>query len=236
MQATLATACRDRAMAARDWRLRSAWIGHFARILGAMAATGSAIARLRAASGRSAVLNLGAPRLPSLPHVPGGEGDPPPLVFSKTTSGGFANRINRLENEPAKRPRAKPKGGAPRGNGNARKSGCHTAAFQEFGRSLSAYRRELRVQLDRLAKAVPRSPRRVLYLIETPTRCYARVLLKGRPAQDRDNAAGSASPFPIGRSGTSAYSGARPFPNPRQGANHVEQAAILYRRQMGRSG
>src|ERR1051325_9771066 len=78
-QLTLATACRDRAFAAPDPRLRSAWIGPFIRISNAMAATGSAIARLQAARGAPipGLFALGLPDLPVLPEERG----PTPFDF-----------------------------------------------------------------------------------------------------------------------------------------------------------
>src|SRR5256885_17094490 len=73
----LARRCRDRAMAAADAPLHSAWIGHFVRISHAMAATGNAIASLPAACGVTVSLPLTL-RLPSLPRLPEqGKGVPP---------------------------------------------------------------------------------------------------------------------------------------------------------------
>jgi hypothetical protein len=65
----------------------------------------------------------------------------------------------------------KSKGGAPKGNGNAQTSGCHTAVFQAFGRALNAYGEELKALLALLTATLPRPRKRVLYLIEMPTRC-----------------------------------------------------------------
>src|ERR1043166_10343084 len=78
-QGILATACCDQAFAAQDWRLRSAWIGHFTRILEAMTAAGNAVVRLQAAGGRSpppALASFPLP-LPRLPPVPGEVEGPP---------------------------------------------------------------------------------------------------------------------------------------------------------------
>jgi hypothetical protein len=85
-QGILATACRDQAMAAQDWRLRSAWIGHFTRIFQAMTAAGNAVVRLQAAGGRSVPSAFASfrLRLPSLPLVPEEEEDPLPPPFSRT--------------------------------------------------------------------------------------------------------------------------------------------------------
>src|ERR1043166_4067233 len=84
-QGILATACCDQAFAAQDWRLRSAWIGHFTRILEAMTAAGNAVVRLQAAGGRPPppASPPSPPRLPSLPLVPEEEEDPLPPPFSR---------------------------------------------------------------------------------------------------------------------------------------------------------
>src|SRR5690349_8885753 len=84
-QVTLAEECRGRAVAARDPRLASAWIGHFIRVSNAMAATGGAIARLRHAGSGAAMLTLPALRLPGLPPLPD-EGEEVPQRIRKTTS------------------------------------------------------------------------------------------------------------------------------------------------------
>src|SRR5256885_11354144 len=84
-QLTLGKACRDRAVAARDPHLRSAWIGHAVRVSNAMAATGSALARLRYAGGGIArALPLAPLCLPGLPRLPE-EGEGIPQDFRKTT-------------------------------------------------------------------------------------------------------------------------------------------------------
>jgi hypothetical protein len=178
-QLTLMEGCRNRAVAARDARLRSAWISQFVRLSSGMAATGSAIARLRHAGEAAKILPLALLRLPDLPPVPA-EGEGGPCRIGKTTAGGISSSSKDLP-----RRRAKSKGGAPRGNRNAQTTGCHTAAFQEFGRALTAYSRELKVRLALLTAALPRQPRRVLYLIETPTRCYTRTVLGRRAPQRR---------------------------------------------------
>src|ERR1043166_2005800 len=90
-QGILATACCDQAFAAQDWRLRSAWIGHFTRILEAMTAAGNAVVRLQAPGGRPPPAARPPPpafpsprlRLPSLPLVPEEEEDPLPPPFSR---------------------------------------------------------------------------------------------------------------------------------------------------------
>jgi len=68
-QLTLAEGCRLQATAARDLRLRCAWTRHFVRISNAMAATGSATARLKWAPGVGA-LALPALRLPACRRCP----------------------------------------------------------------------------------------------------------------------------------------------------------------------
>src|SRR4051812_26456967 len=178
-QLTLLEECRDRAVAARDPRLGSAWIGHFVRLSHGMAATGGAIASLRHAGEGAEGLRLAPFALPGLPRLPE-EGEGVPSQIRKTTPGGISSPVSGLERPQL---REKSKGGAPRGNRNALTSGCHTAAFQEFGQTLVAYRKMLRAQLAILTAVLPRQPRRVLYLIETPTRCYTRTVLGRRTPQ-----------------------------------------------------
>jgi hypothetical protein len=142
-QLALLEGYRDRAVAAPDPRLASAWIGHFIRISHAMAATGSAIAPLRHA-GKGAQSLLIAPfALPKLPHLPE-EGEGVPSQIRKTTPGAISCGNNGLPE--SRRPRVKSKGGAPRGNPNAQTSGCHTAEFRQFGRALNAYAEELQAR------------------------------------------------------------------------------------------
>jgi hypothetical protein len=175
-QVTLLQACARAAAAARDPRVKSAWIGAVVRLMSASAVTGSMIATIRWAPADSGVSALpvrpGAPKLPPLPNLEG----PPPPNFYKTTSGGFSNRISRLA-VPTARPRlrVKSKGGAPRGNRNAHKSGCHTAAFREFSRALALYARMLKAELAVLRAALPRVPARIVCEIVTPRRCYVRT-------------------------------------------------------------
>src|SRR5206468_1032104 len=54
--------------------------------------------------------------------------------------------------------RVKAKGGAPRGNRNAQKSGCHTRAVREFRRALALYVRTLKAQVELARVAIPRRP------------------------------------------------------------------------------
>src|SRR5689334_1495750 len=93
-QLALAEGIRVRARAARDPRLRCAWTRHFVRISNAMAATGSAMARLKWAPGVAA-LALPALRLPALPPLPQ-EGGLPPAEIRKTTSSGICSQISGL--------------------------------------------------------------------------------------------------------------------------------------------
>ena len=126
-QVELGTAFRKRAFAAPDPRLRSAWIRHFLRLSDGIAETGSAISRLHhAAIGAESlcVASLRLPRLPTLPELPAiKEGDPPPLESRKTTPSRISNPVRGLQ--------IKAKGGAPKGNANARKSGCHTGGIPD---------------------------------------------------------------------------------------------------------
>jgi hypothetical protein len=173
----LVHACARAAAAADDPRLKSACIGAVVCLMNASAATGSMIANVRwvsADGGLSALpLRLRVPRLPPLPKE---EGGPHPPAFCKTTSGRFSSGISSLAGPPT-RPvlRAKSKGGAPRGNRNAQKSGCHTAAFREFKRALALYVRTLKAQLALLRAMLPRARRRITYEIVTPRRCYVRT-------------------------------------------------------------
>src|SRR6185437_4507635 len=70
--------------------------------------------------------------------------------------------------------RVKSKGGAPRGNRNALKSGGHTAASREFYKALRLYRSQLRIALAPLL-ALPQPPKRLFVLYEQPNRCYVRT-------------------------------------------------------------
>src|SRR5690348_8789922 len=79
--------------------------------------------------------------------------------------------------------RLKSKGGAPRGNRNAQKSGCHTRAFREFNRALRFYVRLVKAQLAPLRAALPRPQRRIFYEIVRPERCYVRTRRSGRAPQ-----------------------------------------------------
>src|SRR6185503_6499812 len=108
-QLTLAEGCRNRAVAAQDLRLKSAWIGHFARVSSAMATAGSTLARVIHSRGDAADIRLVALRLPALPALPKVEGCPPPREFPKTTSGEMFGNISKLQTlgfSPATRGRA----------------------------------------------------------------------------------------------------------------------------------
>jgi hypothetical protein len=95
-QLILAEGCRGRAVAARHSRLKSAWIGHFARVSNAMAAAGSTLARVIHTPGDAANMRLVALRLPALPALPKVEGYPPPREFPKTTSGEITSKLSGL--------------------------------------------------------------------------------------------------------------------------------------------
>src|SRR5947199_2146418 len=113
---------------------------------------------------------------PGCRHCRRRRGAPHPPAFCKTTSGRFSSRISSLAGPPT-RPvlRAKSKGGAPRGNRNAQKSGCHTAAFREFKRALAHYVRALKAELAARRAALPRQRKRIFYEVVTPERCYVRT-------------------------------------------------------------
>src|SRR5581483_9499494 len=130
-QTALVAACFDRAAAAGDPRLKSAWRKLAVRLMNVSAATGWALAALKWAPRHSGMADLAVGlRLPKLPPLPDSGGSPPPHKICKTTSGGFANRNSHLTATRANpRLAVKPKGGAPKGNRNAQKSGCHTAQF-----------------------------------------------------------------------------------------------------------
>src|SRR5207249_1407127 len=105
------------------------------------------------------------------------DGCSPPEAAACVGRTGGGNRA--AASEAAVRPPIKSKGGAPRGNRNAHTSGSHTATFREFKRSFAGYLRALRAELALLNAALPSRPKRVICLIETPTRCYVRTL-RGR--------------------------------------------------------
>jgi hypothetical protein len=119
-QVALVEACGRRIAAARDPRLKVAWIDAVARLMNASAATGSAMADIRWAPADAALFllrgGLGLPKLPQLPDIE--DGTPPPRKFHKTTSGRIPVQNSSLAL--AGRVRVKSKGGAPKGNQNAR--------------------------------------------------------------------------------------------------------------------
>jgi hypothetical protein len=172
-QLRLIQECRRRAAAARDLRLCSAWIGIFLQISNALNETAKAIGDLEWAP-RDAALPVGL-RLPQLPSLPK-EGEAPSPENPKTTPSGISSRINGLTHRrsPVRR-RVKSKGGAPRGNRNAQKAGCHTLALREFHRALAVYVRTLKAELSPLSAVLPRRPKRVFYLVTRPERCYVRT-------------------------------------------------------------
>ena len=139
-QSELNNECLSRAVSACDPRLKSAWIGVFVRLCDAVVANGHAIADLKHAPGPiSLPVRWRLPKLPSLPKMEGGT--PPPPHFHKTTSSGISCEISGLAKCPAKsRLRRKSKGGAPRGNTNAQKSGSNTPSGFMCGRSRRRWR------------------------------------------------------------------------------------------------
>ncbi len=225
-QSALVEACARRAVASRDPRLCSAWIGAVVRLMDASAATGSAIADIRWAPAGATLFQLPVRlRLPGLPPLPEGEGGSPPPDFRKTTSGGFANEFSGLKHslpnetcallsspacgggaecersehkaeggearvpppsryarhlprERGRIVRLKSKGGAPRGNRNAQKSGCHSAAFRQFRRELALYVRTLKAELALISRA-DAAPTRAHFLRGR----YAGALLRPRAPQ-----------------------------------------------------
>ncbi|HEY1637828.1 MAG TPA: hypothetical protein VGF62_04830, partial [Rhizomicrobium sp.] len=108
VQSELVQACARHAAAARDPRLKSAWIDVLVRLMDASAAIGSVIADMRRAPAGAALLSLAVrlrlPKLPSLPDVEQGT-PPPPPDLRKTTAGGFVNEVSWLGSSPAKRGR-----------------------------------------------------------------------------------------------------------------------------------
>src|SRR5690242_13940086 len=96
-QVALVEACARAATAARDPRLKSAWIGAMVRVMNTSAATGSVLADLKWVPTDAALFALPVRlRLPKLPPLPNMEGGPPPPHFRKTTSEGFSNEISSL--------------------------------------------------------------------------------------------------------------------------------------------
>jgi hypothetical protein len=101
-QAELVHACAERMIAARDPRLRSAWVAATVCLMNASAATGSAMADIRWAPDGPASSafqdRLRLPKLPPLPDV----GSGPSLGFFKTTSSKISYIIRRLQKMTAK--------------------------------------------------------------------------------------------------------------------------------------
>ena len=93
-QLALLQACSRRAAAARDPRLRSAWIGPVAQLGHAMAEAGSLIAALGSAR-PSASFPDSHLRLPILPPVAGG-GDPTPSMNPQNNSRRFLQEDQQL--------------------------------------------------------------------------------------------------------------------------------------------
>ncbi|HSC19793.1 MAG TPA: hypothetical protein VLC74_12865, partial [Rhizomicrobium sp.] len=179
-QVALLDACVARIAAARDPQLKSAWISAVVRLMNASAATGSAMADIKWAPASTAFMLPIGLCLPPLPRLPE-EGEGPPAEFCKTTSAAISRRNSGLRL--AGRLRIKSKGGAPKGNRNAQKSGAHTAAFRQFRRELAAYVGALKAQLAAIRAALPRPKTRMIYAVVRPERCYVRVRRSGRPVQ-----------------------------------------------------
>src|SRR4051812_42061756 len=91
VQSELVQACARRAAAARDPRLKSAWIDAVVHLMDASATIGSVIADVRRAPADAALFSLPVClRLPKLPLLPNTEEPlPPPPTIRKTTAGGF---------------------------------------------------------------------------------------------------------------------------------------------------
>ena len=111
------------------------------------------------------------------PTVPPLRGGPPPPQAGEDKGPPGVRRRGAV--------RAKPKGGAPRGNRNARKSGAHTHALRKFHRELAHYRRMLRLELALLRAALPRARTRAFHAIVRPERCYVRTWRSGGPVANR---------------------------------------------------
>jgi hypothetical protein len=154
--------CLERGRAAGDWRLRCAWIDVFLRLNDAVIQAGFVCGKLENGVSPDPLISflLANLRLPKLPVFPNagtlGGGTPPPPEIRKTTSGHFSNEISGLRGKIAKpRLRTKAKGGAPKGNRNARTSGAHTAEFREFRRAVSLYVKLVRAQLAPSRRPAP---------------------------------------------------------------------------------
>src|SRR3954447_18988386 len=161
-----------------------------------MAATGSLIADLKwAPGGTRASAFPPASRLPRLPPLSDEEGTPPPPQIRKTPSARYPNANSGFAMSAGRpRRRVKLKGGAPRGNRNAQKSGCHTLALREFRRALGLYVRALKAQVAQARAAIPRQPQRSVYTVIRPDRCYVRTRCAALPRQLGDKLADALQP------------------------------------------
>jgi hypothetical protein len=76
--------------------------------------------------------------------------------------------------------RVKSKGGAPKGNRNALRTGCHTKAFRQFRRAVVLYARTVTAQMKLLRTLLPAPQPRVVTFVTRPERCYVRTRMCGR--------------------------------------------------------
>src|SRR5690349_11267719 len=185
-RSALIQACCRRAAEAHDPQLKSARIDVIVHVVNASARTGAATADLKWAPQSSPPgprVRLRLPRLPSLPEI---ENTPLPLNESaKQPPGCLAGKSAAYSPKTGRRRlRPKPKGGAPRGNRNAQKPGCHSRAFQEFRRALTRYVRTLNAQLTALRALRPRQRKRIFYEVVTSERCYVRTRRASPPSSE----------------------------------------------------
>jgi hypothetical protein len=167
------------------------------RLTGAVTAAVNVMAALKIAPHHALPDFLADRHLPRVPVLPK-EGAPPTPRIRKTTASGFAREISGLSSPARGRIRVcvKSKGGAPRGNCNALKTGCHTKAFRDFRRAVIFYVRAIKAEMALLRTLLPPLRQRVVCYTIRPERCYVRTRISGGRAQDRSQASQAAPALP----------------------------------------
>lgn len=178
-QLGLFDSCCRRATAEDNRDLKLAWTDVVLQMSGILTRTTLVLGALERTRRPLALpIRLRLPRLPQLPR----DGGVPPPQHPKTTSNRLSREISGLAAR-VRRPtlKIKPKGGAPRDNRNARKSGCHTSEFREFRQALSRYRRDMEAPLAPLRLVLPRPRKRVFYEIVRPDAVLCAPAAAARP-------------------------------------------------------
>jgi hypothetical protein len=185
--------------AERDPKLCLAWVGLVLELNESIAATLDLLPALKSAPRHTALPGFPPLSLPEIPSPPHREGGPPPPIFRKTTGSRLSNRNRDLgsPSSPAKRGsktplRVKSKGGAPKGNRNALKTGCHTRGFRAFRRAVLLYARTVKAEMALLRTLLPASQPRVVTLVSRPERCYVRTRLSRRAGSHEASTAAGA--------------------------------------------